>query len=75
MDRYMPGVAIEEGKDYSHLLSNVPEENKEKVLEALDFVRRICSKHSDNKDIPFIEPEWETSYDMRPWTAYPDQKK
>lgn len=71
----MPGLATEYGKDYSQFLSKVPEDNKEKVLQAIDFVRRVCSKNKVEDNIPSIQPEWETSYDMRPWTAYPDQKK
>ena len=75
----MPGLATEKDKDYSHLLANVPEENKDKVLEALDFVRRLCSKNSISnesvEDIPEVDPLWQTSYDMRPWTCFPDQKK
>jgi len=72
----MPGLAIEKDKDYSHLLANVPEENKEKVLGALDFVHQLCSKNPySGENIPAKDPEWETSFDMRPWTCYPDQKK
>jgi len=68
---YMPGVAIEEGKDYSDVLADVPEKNREKVMEALKFVHKVCSKTSTDKgDIP---KEWETAYDMRPWTAFPER--
>jgi hypothetical protein len=74
IDRYMPGLATEYGKDYSNLLLNVPVENRGKVLHAIDFVHRLCSKNANREDVD-MEPEWETSYDMRPWTAYPDQKR
>lgn len=69
---YMPGVAYEEGKDYSEVLVNVPEGNKEKVLEAIRFTHKYCSSTvTDRGDIP---DEWQTAYDMRPWTAFPERK-
>lgn len=70
---YMPGVAIEPGKDYTKYLTNVPEKNKPKVLEALQFTFDVCSSSSDKSSIEIPE-EWETAYDMRPWNEYPRQK-
>jgi hypothetical protein len=68
----MPGVAWEEGKDYSDALANVPEGNKEKVMEAIKFLHKCCSSTvADKGDIP---DEWQTAYDMRPWTAFPERK-
>jgi predicted aldo/keto reductase-like oxidoreductase len=68
---YMPGVAYEEDKDYSDILVDVPEDNRGKVKEALKFVHKVCSKNSTDKgEIP---DDWTTSYDMRPWTAFPER--
>jgi len=68
---YMPGVAYDEGTDYSEALAKVPESNKEKVLEAIRFIHKQCSTETDKVDIP---DEWQTAYDMRPWTAFPERK-
>lgn len=70
---YMPGIAFEPGKDYSKYLENVPEENKAKVLEALEFVHKFSSNTIDRSCLE-VPKEWETAYDMRPWTAFPEQK-
>jgi hypothetical protein len=50
----------------------VPEGNKEKVMEAIKFLHKCCSSTvADKGDIP---DEWQTAYDMRPWTAFPERK-
>ena len=68
----MPGVAYDEGKDYSEVLKDVPDQNKEKVLEAMKFVHKFCSNTVTEKgEIP---DEWMTAFDMRPWTAFPERK-
>ncbi len=69
---YMPGIALEEGKDYSDYLNDVPDENKERVKEALWFVHKYCSKSSDRSSLT-IPKEWETAYDARAWVAYPER--
>lgn len=66
----MPGITPD--KDYIDLLDEVPDENKEKVIGAIDFVFNLCSSSSDTCDE--IPKEWETAYDMRPWTAFPERK-
>jgi len=70
---FIPGLAYETGKDYSKYLVNVPEKNKVKVLEALQFAHDFCSTTSDKPSIDIPE-EWKTAYDMRPWTEFPMQK-
>lgn len=65
----MPGIVP--GKDYIDLLTKVPQKNKERVIEAIDFVTKMCAKSSDA--CPDIPEEWETAYDMRPWTAFPER--
>lgn len=70
---YVPGIATppDTGVDYGSMLPDVPENQKAKVLEALDFVFSYCSKSSKaDVDIP---EGWETAYDMRPWTAFPER--
>jgi hypothetical protein len=70
---YQPGIAYEPGKDYTKYLEHVPEENKEKVLEAIQFAYKYCSSSSDKSSIE-VPAEWETAYDMRPWLEFPRQK-
>jgi hypothetical protein len=67
---YMPGITPK--SDYINLLSEVPEKNKERVIEAIEFVFKICSKQS--KTCEEIPKEWETAYDMRPWCAFPERR-
>lgn len=70
---YVPGIGTppDTGVDYGSMLPDVPENQKAKVLEALDFVFSYCSKSSKaDVDIP---EGWETAYDMRPWTAFPER--
>jgi len=70
--KYMPGLALEPGKDYLKYLENVPDDRKEKVLEALQFAHKFCSTTSDKSSFE-VPKEWETAYDMRPWTAFPER--
>ena len=70
---YMPGLAYDPSKDYSDFLKDVPEENKERVLEAIKFVHYHCSSSSE-KENDQILPEWKEAFDMRPWTAFPERK-
>ncbi len=70
---YMPGIVPSaKTADFSKLLSEVPNKNKERVLEAIDFVHKYCSKSPGNI-CPDVPKEWETAYDMRPWTAFPER--
>lgn len=69
---YTPGITPEVDLDYTSLLSKVPEKNRERVLEAIEFAYKYCSKLSDAcVDVP---DEWETAYDMRPWCAFPERR-
>ena len=70
---YVPGIATpsDKGVDYASLLPEVPKNQIEKVLEAIRFVHSYCSKNSTAN---LTTPEgWETAYDMRPWTAFPER--
>lgn len=70
---YVPGISTpsDTGVDYESLLPEVPENQKVKVLEAIHFLYSYCSKKSTaNLSIP---EGWETAYDMRPWTAFPER--
>ena len=42
-----------------------------RMLDAIKFIHKQCSTESDKVDIP---DEWQTAYDMRPWTAFPERK-
>lgn len=80
---WMPGCAYNASIDYSADLANCPEENREKLMDAIKFTHRWCAKagagskedgeekNSSPPDAP--PPEWTTSYDMRPWTAFPER--
>ena len=78
---WMPGCAYDMIHDYTDDLKDVPEENKARVLEAMRFVHEWCcpGTHADGKDEKKecnenITPlEWQTAYDMRPWTAFPER--
>jgi len=69
---YMPGIAYEPNKDYTKYFKEVPDKNKERVLEAIEFVWKYCSKSSDKSSL-HIPVEWTTAYDMRPWLEFPKQ--
>jgi len=71
---YMPGIAIEEGRDFSAYLENVPAENKEKVIEAIHFTHKYCSSASSDKGNLDIPTDWEEAYDARAWTAFPERR-
>ena len=71
---WVPGCALDfENLDYSGDLENCPEENREKILEAMHFVHDWTSKQKENKQCPTVPLDWETAYDMRPWTAFPER--
>ena len=70
---YMPGIATSAGSNYSNHLSGVPEKNMNRVVDAIDFVMKHCSKSSDASKLD-ITKDWETAYDMRPWCAFPERK-
>ena len=69
---WTPGTAVKSDTDISIDLVNVPEENKARVVEAIKFVREWCSKDASPPDKP--PEDWETSHDMRPWTAFPERR-
>lgn len=71
----MPGCEIDPQESYSMELADVPKEHLARVLDALSFVYKFCSHHSNNsKDISGnIPADWGTAYDMRPWAAFPER--
>lgn len=82
---WMPGCGYDSSHDYNYDLKDVPEENKARVLEAMKFVHEWCcpknssseagndeKKEGDEKR-KVIPLEWQTAYDMRPWTAFPER--
>ena len=78
---WMPGCAYDESYDYTSELKDVPEQNLPRVLEAIEFVHKWCAaqpkeekKEADEGDEATIIPlEYQTAYDMRPWTAFPER--
>lgn len=69
---WVPGIGFDASRDYTSDLENCPPDNQEKVKNAIAFVHKWCKKETEGEklEIPF---EWETSYDMRPWTAFPER--
>ena len=75
--------------DYTSELKDVPEQNLPRVLEAMKFVHKWCGGEKDaanTKDekketddvgeedaVSAVPLEWQTAYDMRPWTAFPER--
>ncbi|KAL3776236.1 hypothetical protein HJC23_011733 [Cyclotella cryptica] len=67
---WMPGCGFDPSADYSEELKDVPEKNLPRVMEAMRFVHDWCTASDAEKVIPL---EWQTAYDMRPWTAFPER--
>ena len=79
---FMPGLAPEEGKDYfDDDLKGVPKENRDLYKEAYDFMKLWCTPKDTAKKEATTQmakesppKEWETSYEMKPFPDFPDQK-
>ena len=86
---WMPGCAYDPSHDYGPDLRDVPEGNRARVLEAMEFVHEWCCP-ARSKSMPLeagaedekkdedgkgnvIPLEWQAAYDMRPWTAFPER--
>lgn len=63
---YVPGNSIDPGHDYSDELKECPPENVPVIAEALEFVHKTCGKEGKQSK---RDPDYETAYDMRPWTV------
>jgi len=72
--------------EYDDDLKDCPEEFRHKILEAERLVHSYCApppekkkkegeekKEEEEHTPPEVPLEWQTSYDMRPWTAYPER--
>eukprot|EP00550_Attheya_septentrionalis_P007356 CAMPEP_0198295124 /NCGR_PEP_ID=MMETSP1449-20131203/25970_1 /TAXON_ID=420275 /ORGANISM="Attheya septentrionalis, Strain CCMP2084" /LENGTH=586 /DNA_ID=CAMNT_0043995319 /DNA_START=182 /DNA_END=1942 /DNA_ORIENTATION=- len=72
---WMAGCGVDPTTDYSVDLVNCPEENRERLKEALLFTYQMCSKAASDSANPstILPTEYETAYDMRPWTAFPER--
>ena len=69
---YMPGIATQPDTDYTDLLKDLGEKQKEKVIDAIKFTHKYCSKQSSEKYLE-VPDDWKPAYDMRPWTAFPER--
>eukprot|EP00980_Cylindrotheca_fusiformis_P030191 scaffold24526_cov157-Cylindrotheca_fusiformis.AAC.1 len=67
----MPGVGIIPSLDYTPDLANCPEENRERLMEAIKFAYEWLPKKKEGAK-PIVPFEWQIAYDMRPWTAFPE---
>ena len=63
---YMPGCAVVPGVNYEECLEACPKDNRETILNALEFVH---STVANNKIGTGRSLDCETAYDMRPWTV------
>ena len=78
---WMPGCAYDDSYDYASELKDVPEENLPRVLEAMKFVHKWCAtgevrseeEKKEGEEVLTIPLEYQTAYDMRPWTAFPER--
>jgi len=70
---WMPGVAVSSSLDYTPDFANCPEENKERLMEAIHFVHEWASKPAEGQEPKKAPAEWEAAFDMRPWTAFPER--
>jgi hypothetical protein len=72
---WTPGCAIDSSLDYTDDFAECPEENKDRLMEAIQFTHYWASedKKTDEKTRKRIPLEWEVAYDMRPWTAFPER--
>lgn len=86
---WCPGCGYGSQVDYLDDLAKCPEENRERLLEAIQFVHRWCcsekkeegqANNANNEadeekktDDEIVPFEWKTAYDMRPWTAFPER--
>jgi predicted aldo/keto reductase-like oxidoreductase len=81
---WMPGCAYDESYDYTSELKDVPEQNLPRVLEAMEFVHKWCAVEAatsneekkvadEGEEATTIPLEYQTAYDMRPWTAFPER--
>lgn len=72
---WTPGNGIDPNIDYSDDFKDCPAENREQLKEAVLLLHKWCHKPKegetpDHGECPY---EWETAYDMRPWTAFPER--
>jgi len=70
---WMPGVAVTSSLDYTPDFVNCPDENKERLMEAIHFVHEWASKPAEGQESKKVPDEWEAAFDMRPWTAFPER--
>lgn len=81
---WTPGCAPKIGMDYKDCFENCPEDNKEKLVKALEYLHRVCTKNKQTREVDDekkIEEDqenekhgYEDAYDLRPWTAFPERK-
>ena len=62
-----PGITPKSKSDFLHLLQEVPERNKFRVVRAIEFVYRQCSSSSDNFNKSAVSHEYEMAYDIHPF--------
>ena len=72
---WVPGSGVSSDHDYTEDFANCPEENRQQLKEAVAFVHKWCrpvqkDEEGEKLNVPY---EWETAYDMRPWTAFPER--
>lgn len=70
---WMPGVAISPSLDYTVDFENCPQQNRERLLEAVQFVHEWSAKPAEGQEPKKVPADWEPAFDMRPWTAFPER--
>lgn len=72
---WVPGCGYNAKLDYSTDLEKCPPENQKQLKEAIEFVHKWCRPVKKGEEGAQLEIplDWETAYDMRPWTAFPER--
>jgi hypothetical protein len=74
---WVPGCGVIPDRDYTDDFTDCPAENQRQLIKAITFVHKWCrpmKKEDEDTDVKLDIPyEWQTSYDMRPWTAFPER--
>ena len=70
---WMPGVALDPTLDYQSDFENCPDQNKERLMEAIQFVAEWAAKPAEGQEPKKVPTDWEAAFDMRPWTAFPER--
>ena len=67
---FAPGITAKSKSDFLHLLQDVPERNKFRVVRAIEYVGRICSTFSSGHDSfpsEVFSDDFKQAYNIHPF--------